>query len=107
MGKNSESEKIKRTLKLEANLTVYEAASLKEMLAGALAAADILEVDMTDVKECDTSGLQVLCSMKKTADQKIKKIVLLMIPHAVQDAMNRTGITHQMMAHDGGTGCQK
>jgi anti-sigma B factor antagonist len=107
MGKKTEKTEIKKTLKLEGNLSIYEASTLKEKLAGILTDADILEIDISEVMECDTSGLQILCSAKRTADRESKKIGLSLIPKTVQDAMIRTGITHEMIAHIGGTGCQR
>lgn len=98
---------IKRTLKLEGKLTIYEAEALRESLKITLGDADILEFDISDVRECDTSVLQLLCSAKKSADQKDKKICIFMTSGAVRDAMTLTGITHEMIAHDGGTGCQR
>lgn len=105
MGKKKKE--IEKTLKLEGNLTIYEAEALRESLKVALEDADILEFDISDVRECDTSGLQLLCSVKKTAVQKDKIICISMTSEAVRDAMTLTGITHEMIAHDGGTGCQR
>jgi len=105
MGKKSERKK--RKLKWEGNLTIYEAVALREKLNVSLEPADILEIDIGDVGECDTSGLQILCSAKKTADLNNKKVHIPMMSGPVQDAMIRTGITRGMIAHDGGTGCQK
>jgi anti-sigma B factor antagonist len=106
MSKKIESTR-KKVLKLEGNLSIYEAGSLQEMFISSLEDGDLLEVDMMEVKECDTSGLQVLCSGKKTADQKGKQIILTGIPKAVEDAMIKAGITQEMIAHNGGTGCQR
>jgi len=107
MSDNTVETKRKRLLKLEGKLSIYDVGGLREKLATSLEDADILDIDMTDVRECDTSGLQVLCSTKKTAGQKGKQIVLTGIPKVVEDVMIKTGITHKMIGHDGGTGCQK
>jgi len=107
MSNNKAKTKGKDIIKLEGNLTVYEVGALKENLLSALKDVDLLEIDMADVRECDTSGLQILCSAKKTADQRSKRIVFPVIPKAIEDAMIKTGITHEMIAHDGGAGCQR
>lgn len=105
MGKKKEERK--STLKLEGNLSIYEAVAIREKITEALKGGGILEINISDVVECDTSGLQLLCSAKKTADRENKKICLSIAPGAVQDAMTITGITHGMIAHDGGTECQR
>jgi len=97
----------KKVLKLEGNLSIYEAGSLRENFITSLKDVDLLEIDMTEVKECDTSGLQLLCSAKKAADQEDKQILLTGIPKAVEDAMNKTGTTQEIISQNGGTGCQR
>jgi len=107
MGDNTVETKSKSLLKLEGSLSIYDAGGLMEKFMASLEGADILEIDMMEVRECDTAGIQVFCSAKKTADQKGKQIVLTGIPGAVRDAMIKTGITREMIGHDGGTGCQR
>ena len=97
----------KASLKLEGNLTIYEAGLLKERLLMSLEEGDLLLINMAEVRECDTSGLQVFCSAKKTADRKGKQIVIAGISKAVEDAMIKTGINREMIAQDGGAGCQR
>ena len=95
----------KRLLKPEGNLTIYEAGRLKELLMESFQGSDVLEIDLSEVKECDTSGLQVLCSAKKTADKEGKKVTLEGISKSVKDTMIITGITYEMIANDGGAVC--
>ncbi len=97
----------KITLILEGNLSIYEACALRERVISSLRDAGTLELDLTDIRECDTSGLQILCSAKKTADKKGGRIVITGIPRVVEDAMMKTGITHEMIDHDGGIECQR
>jgi len=107
MGKKAEETRVERTLKLEGNLTIYEVGALRENLLSALKDVNHLEIDMVEISECDTSGLQVLCSAKKTADKEGKRILLEGISKAIEDAMIKTGITHEMISHNGGAGCQR
>jgi len=107
MGKKTVETRIERTLKLEGNLSIYDAVGLREKLASLLKEADILKIDMAEISDCDTSGLQILCSTKKTADKEGKRILLEGISKVIEDAMIKTGIIHEMIAHDGGAGCQR
>jgi anti-anti-sigma regulatory factor len=107
MSDNATGTKRNKTLKLEGKLTIYEVGILREELLTSLNDAGVLEIDLMEVNECDTAGLQTLCSAKRTADQRDKKIVIAGIPMAVEAAMIKTGITHEMIAHDGGIVCQK
>lgn len=56
--------------RIEGELTIYQAAELKDALLGALAALPeqaALELDLSDVTECDTAGVQVLMVLKRAA----------------------------------------
>lgn len=54
-------------LALEGELTIYNAAELKEGLLDHLRSSSRLEIDLSQVDEMDTAGLQVLACAKKDA----------------------------------------
>ena len=58
-------------------MTIYRAVELKEMLLKALNETGELEVDLSDVGELDTAGLQVLIVAKKQAAAQNKSLHLI------------------------------
>jgi anti-anti-sigma factor len=54
-------------LRLNGELTIYRAAELKPLLLQALDSAAQLEIDLSDVTEIDTSGVQLLMATKRRA----------------------------------------
>lgn len=106
MGEKAEEKNKKTILKLVGRISIYEAVNVKEQLMLSLKDTEILEMETTEVTECDTSGIQLLCSAKKTADSEGKRIVYTMITWAIQEAMDKTGLPQEMIAHNGGEGCQ-
>jgi anti-anti-sigma factor len=107
MGKNKDKMKLKEELKLSGTLSIYEAAALRDKLRAVFKDMDVLEINMTEVAQCDTTCLQLLCSAKKTAERDNKKIVISMISDEVREAMTKTGISFEMLSNTGGEGCQK
>lgn len=64
---------------IEDNMTIYEAGEQKTQLLKALKKVkknQQMEIDLSNVNEMDTAGIQVLLLLKKTAENG-KKIVLL------------------------------
>lgn len=49
------------------DLTIYQALEIKQRLVGALAANGTLELDLSQVAEIDTAGLQLLLLAKQEA----------------------------------------
>ena len=54
-------------LRLSGELTIYRAAELKPLLLQALDSAAQLEIDLSEVSEIDTSGVQLLMATKRRA----------------------------------------
>jgi anti-sigma B factor antagonist len=50
---------------INSGMTIYEAMQLKISLQKELAKTDQLAVDLTDVSEIDTTGLQLLLALKR------------------------------------------
>jgi len=50
---------------INGGMTIYEATQLKTALQNELAQEDLLLVDLTDVSEIDTTGLQLLLALKR------------------------------------------
>lgn len=59
---------------LEGDLTIYRAAELKEIIAQRIAHAEEIEIDLSQVGEIDSAGLQLLVSAKLEAVSKNKAL---------------------------------
>ena len=64
----------RQRLALNENLTIYHALEQKQCLLDALATSDELEVDLSQVSDIDTTGLQLLILLKKEAQQGGKRL---------------------------------
>ena len=63
---------------LDGEVTIYHAATQKELLLGALAGCGgTLEVDLSAVTEIDTAGLQLLMLLKRCAQRQGCELRLL------------------------------
>jgi anti-sigma B factor antagonist len=65
------------TLRLAGELTVQTAAEQKTLLLAALETADGIAVDLSDIAEVDTAGLQLLLLLRREAAQLGKAFRLL------------------------------
>lgn len=61
-------------LAIEGELTIYTAAELKERI-GSLLEKDVIEIDLSEVSEIDTAGLQLLLLAQRECVKREKKIV--------------------------------
>ena len=75
------------TLRLEGAMTIYEAAALKDRLLGALQAAGGIELDLSQVAEIDTAGVQLLVLLKREALAAGKSFSVVAHGQASQDAI--------------------
>lgn len=66
-----------QTLSLAKDLTIYQALELKNVLLDALSATDDLELDLSQVGEIDTAGLQLLILLKKEAQRTGKHVAIV------------------------------
>lgn len=64
----------RQRLSLTDNLTIYQAEALKTQLLQALDAGPELELDLSQVGDMDTAGLQLLIMLKRQAQQQGKQL---------------------------------
>lgn len=64
-------------LSLTEDLTIYHALEHKSALLDALAASDELELDLAQVEEIDSAGLQLLILLKKEAQRAGKRLAIV------------------------------
>ena len=70
-------------LALTEDLTIYNALTQKHTLLDALAATHKLDLDLSQVSEMDTAGLQLLILLKKEAQRAGKRVSIVAHSQAV------------------------
>ncbi|MBR7629817.1 MAG: STAS domain-containing protein [Aeromonas popoffii] len=83
----------KTLVKVSGDMTIYTAADLKLALTPLLYRQQALELDLSQVSEMDSAGLQLLLAAKKTAQQGGYPLHLIMHSHAVLDALELCQLT--------------
>jgi len=74
-------------LYLDGNMTIYEASAQKDRLVSALADCQVLELDLAQVAEMDTSGFQLLVLAKQEAGRLGKHLRLVAHSAAVREVL--------------------
>jgi len=70
------------------DLTIYHALEQKQMLLDALAATDELELNLAQVAEMDTAGLQLLVLLKKESQRTGKRVRIVAHSQAVSSVID-------------------
>ncbi|HJV86091.1 MAG TPA: STAS domain-containing protein [Noviherbaspirillum sp.] len=73
-------------LRIEGEMTIYQAAELKPALTALLEQGDALEIDLSGVSEIDAAGVQLLVAAKKEALARRKELHLAAHSAAVVEA---------------------
>jgi len=73
-------------------MTIYSAAELKPALLHALGQSDEIEIDLGDISEIDTSGVQLLMLMKREAAVAGKALKLAGHSPAVLEVFELLGL---------------
>jgi anti-anti-sigma factor len=75
-------------LAITEDLTIYHALEQKQLLLDALAATSELELDLAQVSEIDTAGLQLLVLLKKEAQRAGKQVRIVAHSQAVSSVID-------------------
>ncbi|MGY4827377.1 STAS domain-containing protein [Sphaerotilaceae bacterium SBD11-9] len=75
------------TVRIDGELTIYRAAELKPVLLDAVARESVVEVDLAEVTEFDTAGLQILMLAKRAAVATQRELRLVRHSPAVVDVL--------------------
>lgn len=78
---------------LEGELTIHHAALLKDRLAAALAEGARL-LDLGQVNECDSAGVQLLLAARASARRDGHPLDLAPVSEPVREVLQRYGLTH-------------
>jgi anti-anti-sigma factor len=76
----------------EGPLTIYEVSALHQAFVSGFKNHRGLLLDLTGVTECDTAGAQLLCSARKTAEEKDAPFGIIGITPAVLKALEACGL---------------
>lgn len=80
-------------LTIEGELTIFTAAEQKINLLNFLNSGDTLEINLSQVAELDTAGLQLLILIKREAAQQRKKLSFTMHSKAVLEILELANLT--------------
>ena len=81
------------TRTIAGELTIYTAANEKQALQEALDSTEELEVNLSQVSEMDSAGLQVLIVLKQEAARRRKKLHYSMHSKAVLEILEMSNMT--------------
>ncbi|EHR69731.1 anti-anti-sigma regulatory factor (antagonist of anti-sigma factor) [Burkholderiales bacterium JOSHI_001] len=84
-------------LALDSDLTIHHAAELKDRLLAALAAGTRC-LDLRDVGECDSAGVQLLLAARRSAQQQGHTLSLAPVSEPVREVLQRYGLLHVLGA---------
>lgn len=79
-------------LKVEDALTIYDAAGLRETLLKCIGAKGNVTLDLSETTGCDAAGLQLLCSLRKSAERTEKQVRIGGVSSVVMDTMVSAGM---------------
>ncbi len=82
-----------KTRTIAGELTIYTAANEKQALQEALESTEELEVNLSQVSEMDSAGLQVLIVLKQEAARRKKKLHYSMHSKAVLEILEMSNMT--------------
>ncbi len=79
-------------MRIEGEMTIYRAIELKQHLLAELEKSAALELDLADVTEFDTAGVQLLILACRTAQRMRRKLRLVAQSPAVAEVLGLLGI---------------
>ncbi|MGE0086017.1 MAG: STAS domain-containing protein [Desulfococcaceae bacterium] len=92
-------------VRIEGPFTIYEAPALRELFLECFEKYRGLILDLESVTECDTAGIQILCSARATAEAGGKILLADRMSDAVVNALTAGGLTSEKVSRpeEGGT----
>ncbi len=80
-------------LEVPGDMTIYEAAEMKEIFEKTLSKNDDINVNLSNVSEIDSSGLQLMVSLRETALKSKKTVAYVAHSQAVIDLLDLFDMT--------------
>jgi anti-anti-sigma factor len=78
--------------RISGGLNIWEAAAVWERILPLLSAAQPLIVDLSGIDACDGAGIQILCQLRRAADNPGIPVALTGASTAVTTTMKQAGI---------------
>ena len=78
-------------LRIEGPMTVNEASALRNEMVECFNACDGLILDLNDSSDCDTAGIQLMCSARLTAQRTGKHFEVTGTSTCLMDTLARAG----------------
>ena len=89
----SETAAARGALNIEGELTIYTAAETTERITAALAADSALDIDLSQVGEIDSAGLQLLIMAQRAAKALGRDVALVNHSTAVRECLELCNMT--------------
>ena len=80
-------------IEIDTSLSIFNAALIHEKITEAYKKYDRIEIDLKEITDCDTAGIQLLYSLKKSCIEAGKEISLINPSEAVIEALNRMSMS--------------
>jgi anti-anti-sigma factor len=86
-------------LRLQGDLHISDVEALRSALAGGLAAGTALVLEISGVDRCDTASLQLLCSLRRSAEKDGKDLRIFGASEAIREASSILGLSLEYLTH--------
>ena len=80
-------------VEIPGDMTIYEAGETRDLFKDALKKNNTINVNLSNVSEIDSSGIQLMVSLKKIADSKEKTVSFVYHSSAVVDLLDLFDLT--------------
>lgn len=80
------------SLKIQGPLTIYEVGDQRDRILDLLKRSEGIRLELAEVTDCDTAGIQLIYSALKTARNDDRFFGLRSVSPAVKEAAERAGI---------------
>ena len=78
--------------RLNGGLNIYEAGAIWKDLLPLLNSTDPLTLDFSEISECDSAGVQILCQIRQFIQKETKPIDIAPLSQPVKTAMQQAGL---------------
>lgn len=96
-GASAPSPDVIETISVSRNLNIYEAQSLKDDLLNLPQKAHVVELDLSQVIEIDTAGLQLLLLVRRESSKQGKTLRIAACSPAVQELIELCGLAELLI----------
>lgn len=88
----------KNNVEIGSSLTISNIAELHSKFKKIINNSDRINIDLNNIDDCDTSGIQLLYSIKKSCLERKKEITIINPSAAINEALNRISITWEIFS---------